>query len=170
VNPVHARRVGDGHPSIHPFLLEKIMGILNLTQHPATAEQIAAGVVDLPSFILPGIKNLLTFEALPTNAMLRARASALADYACRSGHKSAMIGGAPYFMRHLEEALIGARVRPLYAFSLPPTVSEVLQPDGSVKKVSIFRHGGFVGAEFAEWPESGAEEVDDEPPPEGGRQ
>jgi hypothetical protein len=144
--------------------LEKIMGILNLTQHPATAEQIAAGVVDQPEPSRDTIRALLTFTTLPSNKTLRDRAATLADYARESGHRSAMIGGAPYLMRPLEEALLQAQIRPLYAWSPPPTISEVLQPDGSVRKVSVFRHGGFVGAEFAEWPESVDEADEDDGP------
>ena len=36
--------------------------ILNLTQHPATPEQVAAGVVDLIGDDLETLKFLLTFE------------------------------------------------------------------------------------------------------------
>ena len=57
---------------------------------------------------------------------------------------SAMIGGAPWMMSALEGALLDAGVQPVYAFSVRESVEQV-QPDGSVRKVNVFRHVGFVG-------------------------
>jgi len=54
-----------------------------------------------------------------------------------------MIGGAPYFMGALESALLEAGVEPVYAFSRRVS-EEMIQPDGSVRKVGVFRHVGFV--------------------------
>lgn len=42
--------------------------ILNITQHPATPEQIAAGVVDLPADKRAALCSLLTFDALAAKA------------------------------------------------------------------------------------------------------
>ena len=123
------------------------MSILNLTQHDATPEQIQAGVVE-PSY-KEIVKKLLTFEELPTSGILKTRADKLAMYASSSGYKSAMIGGAGYFLPYLEQALLAAGVRPLHAFSLRESADQA-QPDGSVKKSVVFRHVGFVGEEFAE--------------------
>ena len=47
--------------------------IVNLTQHPASADQRAAGVIDVA-----GVIPLLTFDALPS-----ARASCIVSYARR---------------------------------------------------------------------------------------
>jgi hypothetical protein len=118
-----------------------MMNIINLTQHPATAEQVAAGVVEPAD--KPAVQALLTFEDLPTAAEIRARALALATIAVGSGALGAMIGGAPFFMAALEGELTLRSVVPLYSFSRREAVEERLA-DGGTRKVSIFRHAGFV--------------------------
>ena len=123
------------------------MSILNLTQHPATPDQTAAGVVNPAEHA--AICAALTFSDIPSSQTLTDRAMTLAWFAKQSGCKSAMIAGAPYFMAPLERALWSVGVRPLYAFSVRET-EEQQQPDGSVRKVTVFRHAGFVGLEFAE--------------------
>lgn len=109
---------------------------INLTQHTATTEQ---GCQE------PGNKSavqaLLTIDEIPTNAELTRRANALALIALEAGANEAMIGGAPFFMPVLERALSAAGIAPVYAFSRREAVDG---PDG--KKVSVFRHIGFVPA------------------------
>ena len=137
--------------------------ILNLTQHTATPEQQAAGVIDLSEPELSKLRRLLTFETLPTAEEIFRRAKAiarLAEYeAARrlgltdvGGHPaadltnhgvSAMIGGAPYLMATLERALRARGIKPLYAFSRRESVEQTM-PDGSVRKMAVFRHLGFV--------------------------
>ena len=117
------------------------MKIVNLTQHAATAEQQAQGVLDLQGEALSDLKALLTFNELPTPGSIAARALALAAFA--EGCEAAMIGGAPYLMPVLEAALLEAGVLPLYAFSRRESV-DVPQEDGSVRKTAVFRHLGFV--------------------------
>ena len=117
------------------------MKILNLTQHQATPEQLAAGVVEPAD--KKQVVDLLTFDSIPTPAEMRDRAAKLAAIAAEAGVEAAMIGGAPFFMAPLERALLEAGVEPVYAFSLRVT-EEVTQPDGSVRKTSVFRHAGFV--------------------------
>jgi hypothetical protein len=56
-----------------------------------------------------------------------------------------MIGGAPFLMAGLEKALRCTGLRAIYAFSRRESV-EAVQEDGSVRKVAVFRHLGFVGA------------------------
>jgi hypothetical protein len=114
---------------------------LNLTQHPATPDQIEAGVVEPAD--KKQVVDLLTFEAIPSPAEMRDRAARLAAIARESGATAAMVGGAPFFMAPLERALLEAGVEPVYAFSLRVT-EEVTQPDGSVRKTNVFRHVGFV--------------------------
>ena len=130
------------------------MEILNLTQHPATQEQKAAGVVDLQGDELETLKELLTFEGIPTRAEIEDRAADIANLVMMNGlgeenddpiFNSAMIGGAPYLMPALEMALDEHCINPLYAFSRRESVEQV-QPDGSVRKTAVFRHIGFVGA------------------------
>ena len=123
--------------------------ILNLTQHPATTEQIEAGVVDLPDSVRPALIGWLTFSQLPSREEIEDRAEALALLADsllpEEGNPAAMIGGAPYLMAALEAALRNQRIRPLYAFSRRESAEQVL-PDGTVRKTSIFRHAGFIAA------------------------
>lgn len=137
--------------------------IINLTQHAATPDQVAAGVIDLPPARQAQLVAWLTFDALPTAADIKDRAVAIAALATFNGvaetgdddvdnvaddpvFLSAMIGGAPYLMSQLEGALIDQGVRPLYAFSRRE-VDEKQQPDGSTRKVAVFRHLGFVTAQ-----------------------
>ena len=121
------------------------MLIINLTQHPATAEQQEAGVQDLPTELREKLKTLLTFEEIPTPAQLQSRAKEIVDLLEELDQMPtrALIGGAPFFMGHLEEELRNAFVIPTYAFSKRVT-TEVTQPDGSVVKTAIFHHIGFV--------------------------
>jgi hypothetical protein len=119
------------------------MRILNLTQHPATADQIAAGVIEPAD--KKAVQTLITFDELPSARHLAECAASLAQLAVASGFHVAMIGGAPYFMAPLEAALKARGIVPLYAFSRRETVEEKLS-DGGVKKVQVFRHAGFVEA------------------------
>jgi len=123
--------------------MEEIMKILNLTQHPATPEQKAQGVVDLSEEDRDLLKFLLTFDAIPTEDHMRGRAEGICKMADRYEIDSAMIGGAPYFMGVLEHYLWMQCVTPLYAFS-QRVVEEEEQPNGEVRKVSVFKHLGFV--------------------------
>jgi len=126
--------------------------IINLTQHPATAEQRQDGVIDPAAAAKATIVAALTFDSLPAQADILARAKTLAYEAekyCRPQGQDAMrqvmIGGAPYLMGALEAALRTRGLIPVYAFSQRESVEEV-QADGSVRKVAIFRHSGFVAA------------------------
>lgn len=116
--------------------------ILNLTQHPVTPEQ---GVVEPTE--KERVRALLTFDDIPREGEIEARAQALAELATDElgGEEgaAAMIGGAPFLMGALERALKERGVRPLYAFSRREA-QEVTDPDGSVRKVAVFRHLGFV--------------------------
>jgi len=115
--------------------------IINLTQHAASAEQLAAGVIDLPAGVRETVIAWLTFDSLPTASDVAQRADLIADAAIGSGY--AMIGGAPFLMSALENALIERGITPLYAFSVRASTERAM-PDGSVQKVNVFRHLGFV--------------------------
>lgn len=124
--------------------------ILNMTQHDATAEQLSAGVIDPPGYIRGKIRALLTFDALPSAEEISVRAYAIADLAENAADDVAgadpvyaMIGGAPYLMAPLEDALLRVGIPPVYAFSKRESVEENV-PDGAVTKRSVFRHIGFV--------------------------
>jgi len=119
--------------------------ILNLTQHSPSAEQVEAGVFEPPQAMKEEVKNLLTFTDLPTAGEIGERASHLAALAAEQGARAAMIGGAPYLMGPLETALKARGITPLFAFTVRESREEVL-PDGSTRKVAVFRHLGFVEA------------------------
>ena len=114
---------------------------LNLTQHVCSPEQAEGGVFEPQN--KAEVQGLLTFNELPTAAQISARAEALAMIARSECAGRAMIGGAPFLMSALENALIAEGIKPLYAFSRRESVDQT-QPDGSVRKVATFRHLGFV--------------------------
>lgn len=125
------------------------MTILNITQHKATPEQIAQGVVDVPEKYREELAHLLTFWELPTTPVIHQRAMKIAAFAEMileshfPGCSSVMIGGAPFLMTALEVALEDLDIQPLYAFSKRESIEQI-QEDGSVRKVNVFRHVGFV--------------------------
>ena len=133
------------------------MVILNLTQHPASAEQKSAGVVDLTGQNLEDLRNLLNFNTKPSISELEERASSLVTLIERVRfldddglHEDGtviyvMIGGAPYLMSHLESAITDSDRIFLYSFSKRVSVEET-QPDGSVIKTNVFKHVDFISS------------------------
>lgn len=131
------------------------MRIVNLTQHTATPEQIAAGVIEPSDRLKAMIRDALTFPApdsdstdgIPTAADIHCAAEVAAARALdvAGDAEAAMIGGAPYLMASLERALRERGITPLYAYSERETV-EAIQDDGSVVKRNVFRHLGFIPA------------------------
>ncbi len=118
------------------------MKILNLTQHQATPEQIRAGVAEPDDYLKGKIRTALTFLDRPDQENIRKRAEELALIALTEEVKFAMIGGAPYLMADLETALLKREITPLYSFS-KRVVEEVKEGD-TVKKIAVFKHGGFI--------------------------
>lgn len=118
--------------------------ILNLTQHDATPDQVAAGVVEPADKV--EIRKVITFDDLPSREHLLATADLLAGLAERMQVEAVMIGGAPFFMAPLERALRARGIKPLYAFSKREASVDTHRPDGSVGKNQVFRHIGFVEA------------------------
>ena len=117
------------------------MRIINITQHVATPEQVEAGVVEPVD--KEKVKTLLTINTRPCQYELMVRAEMLAEIAASSGCKHAMIGGAPYMMRHLEDALHRKGIIPMYAFSRRVS-EETIAPDGSIVKTSKFVFDGWI--------------------------
>ena len=113
--------------------------IINCTQHTASKEQLAQGVIDFPAELLEILKQMLTFKDLPTDAEICRRAESIANLANRTSCERALIGGVPFLMSALEPALFGKVIQPVYAFSLRESVEKTM-PDGSVHKVGKFRH------------------------------
>lgn len=119
------------------------LGIINLTQHQSTPEQEWDGVFEPQD--KENVRRLLTFDTIPNKGVLYMRAVQLAEIASESGAKFAMIGGAPYLMGALENALKEKGIQPLYSFSERESIEETL-PSGDVIKKSVFRHKGFIKA------------------------
>lgn len=113
--------------------------IINLTQHEASNGQLADGVFEPMTKYKEKIKELLTFNEPPTKEEIKERAELLADEAAFCSQ--AMIDGPLWLMGPLAKALKERAVVPLFAFSERVVIEKM---DG--KKVSVFKHVGFVEA------------------------
>lgn len=120
------------------------MKILNLTQHPATAEQKAEGVFDFGNEERKALCECLTFDEPPTKAEMVKRARTIVSLVVVARpDDGVMIGGAPFFMSTLEEVLRDAGIPYAYAFSKRVSEERILA-DGTVEKVNRFAHAGWV--------------------------
>ena len=128
--------------------------IMNLTQHDATDDQLAEGVVELDAGSQGRVREFLTFEAIPDEADMQARAHAIAiiarDWAFgqdRRRNLQAMIGGASYFMSTLERVLRDPAygIEPVYAFGKRES-REIRLASHATRKVVDFKHLGFIPA------------------------
>lgn len=111
--------------------------ITNLTQHAPTPDQAGVGPV------LPDVPALLTFDRLPSHTDINRRVALLMRIARETGNYAAMIGGAPWVTGPLAAGLRESGITPLFAFSVRESL-DVVQPDGSIRKTSVFRHVGWV--------------------------
>ena len=132
--------------------------IFNFTQHEFTKEQRDSHFcVNMGPEVNDWVKEQLTFSGEITQELLQNRAMDLANYAeyiamafCEDVGSNLkdihiLIGGAPYFMPYLEKALISKGLTPIYSFS-ERVSEEVKQEDGTIKKVSSFKHKYFIPA------------------------
>ena len=126
------------------------MAILNLTQHNATADQLAAGIIDLPVDFQIVLKDLLTFPTQYTRDDLEYRAlqihELVRDFCGTSKEvlEGVMIGGMPSFMPVLESVLISKGIKVGYACT--ERQSDDKEVDGKVVKTAIFVHAGMYWA------------------------
>ena len=123
------------------------MRVLNLTQHPKTVDQSLNGVMDVSEDDRVYLKELLTFGDIPTSLELVQRAEQITSFAMRMQDKmgefdAVMIGGAPFFMPDLFNAL-DRKFRVYFAFSKRESV-ESRDSTGAVVKTAKFVHRGFV--------------------------
>lgn len=125
---------------------------INLTQHNASAEQINEGTWIDNGESSQEIKNLITFEDIPNMSIISYRATLLTEKAFIALIKAdpnhmcewtAMIGGAPYLMGPLENALKKWGITPVYSFSKRVS-TEFTNPNGEVIKTNTFKHIGFI--------------------------
>ena len=117
------------------------MKILNLTQHNATPDQVAAGVIEPQN--KKAIQALITFLTAPSKEEMVTRAIELACILDQEGCSSCMIGGAPYFQGTLEKVLKEFGFKPLYSFTERKVV-ETTNEKGEVVKTATFAHVGWV--------------------------
>ena len=118
------------------------MAILNFTQHAATAEQVAAGVIDLMQHDLASLKALLNFVGLPTADEIYERAYTIAALAENLFAETVIVGGAPFLMPVLQKALQMRGITVLYAFSERVSIEKIV--NGVVVKTNEFKHIGFI--------------------------
>ena len=127
------------------------MKIVNLTQHQLTSDQLEDirnrgwEVQELRQRGVNYIKEHITFDTLPNKEELERRASELADFVKLITPEVglAVIGGAPFFQSHLEKALKDRNITPVHAFSTRNVIEKTME-DGSVEKMSVFKHQGFI--------------------------
>lgn len=138
--------------------------VINLTQHEMTGDQYKyndENLVEIKFKPYNGtslgspdyVKRLLNFNAKPDKKEIISRAIALAAYASGLLNQAkndgdrlyALIGGAPYLMAPLEEALKQEGITPLYAFSQRESI-ETVNADGTVVKTAVFKHKGYIEA------------------------
>jgi hypothetical protein len=119
------------------------MVIINLTQHDATPDQIAAGVIEPDPETKATVRGLLTFGVLPEPRHVLDRAMQIAAIAQTADVDAALIGGAGFIMGPLAQTLRNVGMIPLHAFSIRESTEE-RQPDGSARKIATFRFIGFV--------------------------
>ena len=125
--------------------------ILNLTQHNATADQINAGINDLPvDDFQTALKGLLTFPTQYTRADLEYRALQIHELVrdfCGTSEEvleGVMIGGMPSFMPVLESVLILKGIKVGYACTERKSVDK--EVDGKIIKTAVFVHAGMYWA------------------------
>jgi hypothetical protein len=112
-------------------------------------------VHDLPGLFQTVVCQALSFasaEEASDPGIIQARIAVLCtivdNHASGCGPRplQVMLGGAPWIVAPLVSALNDMRgVRPVYAFSERVSV-DFPQADGTVKKVAVFKHAGFVPA------------------------
>ena len=123
------------------FIMEKI---INLTQHTASPEQKLAGVFDLPNHEFAKWRSLITFDSIEEwvgekfCARMEHGIQPFLEKLYSQGWRTAMIGGAPFFMSRLEKALAENKISALYAFT-----KRIVEEKDGVKR-SVFKHEGFV--------------------------
>ena len=124
--------------------------ILNLTQHNATADQINAGINDIPVDFQNTLKGLLTFPTQYTRADLEYRSlqihELVRDFCGTSKEvlEGVMIGGMPSFMPVLESVLISKGIKVGYACTERKSVDK--EVDNKIIKTAVFVHAGMYWA------------------------
>lgn len=125
--------------------------VINVTQHPITNDQLndlenrfkEVAVINSEGDMF---KKDLTFMTIPSAEELTKRAKKIANDAHIMGVSYAIVAGAPYFMSALEKELFRLDIMPMYSFS-ERVSQETTETDGTVRKVNVFKHVGFIEAD-----------------------
>lgn len=128
----------------------KTIIIINITQHTVTNDQLndLENKFQKVAMLNPEgdmFKENLTFIRMPSKEEMIKRAKKIANDCHILGASYAVIAGAPYFMSILEKELFRLDIMPMYSFS-ERVSQEVIEADGSVRKVNVFKHVGFIEA------------------------
>jgi len=118
--------------------------ILNLTQHPATKDQVDVGVVNVTDADLPKLKKALTFDEPPTRLELIRRRQTIVGMASKYNCPSVMLGGAPYLCTELDLSFSLDGYKVLYSFSKRVSIEFKDSTTGEVTKTNVFKHIGWV--------------------------
>ena len=113
--------------------------IINLTKHPATPEQILAGVVDLPDQVRKDIKKWTFFPHVPTLHDIGVAASEIVKHLEDVEINTEMVligGGAPWLLPTLRSMLVNMGKRPMMLYTKTVWNSQ--------KQRQERRHGGFI--------------------------
>ena len=121
--------------------------LINLTQHSLTDEQKKS----VDTTIEPkDMAVYLNFNDMPDANIINNRAFEMFDCLMamlpsdvKPEDCTVLLGGAPFFMSACEKAAIHYGFNYCYAFSKRVS-EEVKQPDGTVRKVSVFKHEGWI--------------------------
>ena len=119
------------------------IAIANFTQHTATPDQIKDGVVEIENLHRSLLKPLLNFEEIPHFSDVMMSAHTLLSMARDFGYEAIMVGGYPALMMALGLAKEGHQIRVFFAHS-DRVSEERTMPDGTVRKVAVFKHIGLV--------------------------
>jgi hypothetical protein len=125
--------------------------IVNATRHPASPQQVEAGVIEPEPEAKAEMVEIMTFETCPSGKDVETAAKKFAAIVKKQVEKAlaakVMIGGAPFFMAPVVKAIqdVAPYIKIVYAFSQREAV-ETVADDGTVTKKTIFVHKGFVPA------------------------
>jgi len=131
------------------FSINGGQSILNLTQFPATPEQVAAGVVDPGEETRIEIYRNSTFTSLPSPALLQSRARNIVDIATRSisvftqFSPYVMINPPPYLVKDLTVCLKDHDLVPVFPFSIWERTGERGE---NGRRPKLWHHAGFIEA------------------------
>ena len=114
------------------------MNVVNLTIANATPEELDNGVVEPNNIEKQQLRQLLKFKGIPSEEMMVEKAHTIAEITVKvldregKDDAGAMIWGAPFFTRYIEDALLEVNIYPGYSY--------VVQID------NIFKHECFIWA------------------------